>query len=508
MATVKHIKVKNAWYADAVSYLKYQHDEYTNKPILDTDGEPILRDYYLMDGINCEPVSFGAECIKTNRKYGKNNTKGEIKAHHYIISFDPRDKDENGLTAEKAQQLGIEIAQRAFPGFQAVVCTHPDGHNGSGNIHVHIVINSIRKEDVNDPEFVERKSDVSAGLKHNASDRFMEYFKQLVMEICQRENYYQVDLLEPAKVRITDKEYWAQRRGTQEAQITTGSPENRNVGSFETRLNTLREQIAASMNDSNSFEEFREKLFEDYGIEIHESRGRLSYIIPGRNTPIRARRLGTDFEKESLVRFFQRAHSNRNSKVISIGLVADVQRYIKAMENPYYARKVKITNLQEMAKTLAFLQENEIRDEKELSSLCAKSQEDLQQAHDTLLQVEKRLRAANLEIRYLGQYLANKTVYAEYIKSKNKKEFRFAHRQEIELFEASRKQLKELIGGKRLPSMKQLKEEKAELLVKKNSLYDDYCYLRKKQKQLGTAQKNVAIILADMAEPVREDLSR
>ena len=41
----------------------------------------------------------------------------------------------------------------------------------------------------------------------------MEYFKAEVMEMCHRENLYQIDLLHGSKNRITEREYWAQRKG-------------------------------------------------------------------------------------------------------------------------------------------------------------------------------------------------------------------------------------------------------------------------------------------------------
>lgn len=213
MATVKHIKIYNANYDAATDYLTMQHDEFTNKPILDESGEMMPRDFFLPESINWDPYSFNQECQALNAKYGKNQTYGEIKAHHYIVSFDPNDRDENGLTPERAQELGMELARKSFPGHQIIVCTHRDGHNSAGNIHCHIVINSVRKLDVEREDFMDRPGDCVAGNKHHASDHFMECFKQFTMEMCQRENLYQVDLLSPAKVRITDREYWAQRRG-------------------------------------------------------------------------------------------------------------------------------------------------------------------------------------------------------------------------------------------------------------------------------------------------------
>ena len=288
MATVKHIKVKNNWYSDAVRYLKYRHDEYTNRPILDENGALILRDFYLMDGVLCSPESFGMECMQTNAAFGKNASPAEIKAHHYIVSFDPRDRAENGLSCEKAQALGLELTQRAFPGHQAIVCTHPDGHNGAGNIHVHIVINSVRKEAAVDPLSPKRQSLLPAGYKHNASDTFMTFFKQQVMELCQREGLYQVDLLNPAKVCITDKEYWAQRRRQHNLDEAAAAQVQPDESKFETRLGVLRRQITAVLDDSKSLEEFREKLLENYGIILRESRGSFSYLLPEKRQILRS----------------------------------------------------------------------------------------------------------------------------------------------------------------------------------------------------------------------------
>ena len=156
MAILKHIASKNADYGEAQRYLIFQYDESTKKPLLDENGHLQPREEYYLDGINCDPFTFDTECMELNAAYHKNQNYNEIKSHHYILSFDPNDKDEHGLTGERAQQLGLEYAKKNFPGHQALVCTHTDGHNGSGNIHVHIVINSLRKFDVERQDFMER----------------------------------------------------------------------------------------------------------------------------------------------------------------------------------------------------------------------------------------------------------------------------------------------------------------------------------------------------------------
>ena len=90
--------------------------------------------------LGSKPVSythlfpFATASMLANRKYGKNTQHGDIKSYQYIISFDPRDAADYGLTMEKAQALGLQFCKDNFPGHPAIVCTHPDGHNHSGNI--------------------------------------------------------------------------------------------------------------------------------------------------------------------------------------------------------------------------------------------------------------------------------------------------------------------------------------------------------------------------------------
>lgn len=528
MALIKHIAIKNVSYSAALSYLKFEHDEFTNKPILDEHGEMIGRQFVLIEGINCTPETYGSECVRLNRQYGKNNSRDEIKAHHYIISFDPRDKEDNGLTPERAQALGMEFARKHFPGHQVIVCTHTDGHNKAGNIHVHIVLNSLRKLDVEREPFMERPSDALAGFKHHVSKDFLEFLKQETMEMCQREFFYQVDLLSPAKVRITDREYWAQRRG----QATLDAENQKKIAAgiqptttrYETKLGFLRRAISTTLFDSSSMEEFQNKLYENYGITVRESRGRLSYLLPDRNKAVSARKLGRDFNKDFIENYFWNKQRNLNfqersnaqaygqahsGKTVprpksSIRLIVDLQNCEKAQQNRYYAQKVKVSNLKQMSQTIAFLQEHNIGTQEELDTLLSSTRDDQQAKHDALLATEKRLKTVNLLIHNSGQYLANKKVYGEYLKAKSKKQFRQEHESEMLLYEAARKTLKELAGDEKIPTLKQLRAEKEDLIAKKNDQYEAYSFSRAKYRELQTIQANVQSILRENPEVTRE----
>ena len=183
MAVLKHIAIKNADYSAAVCYLKYQHDERHLKPLLDENGSMMLRSEFHMNGVNCNPDTFDLECEMLNDQYRKNYRYDEVKSHHYIISFDPRDKDEHHLTGEKAQTLGLEFVKNHLPGHQALVCTHTDGHNGSGNIHVHIIINSLRKLDIEPQSYTTRSIDCKAGYKHHLTKDYLKYLQQELMNL-------------------------------------------------------------------------------------------------------------------------------------------------------------------------------------------------------------------------------------------------------------------------------------------------------------------------------------
>ena len=213
MATIKHTSSKNSDLTAPEHYLTFQHNEYTGLPLLDENGRPKLREEYLLDTLECGGQSFAMACLLANRKYGKNFSPDDVKTHQYIISFDPRDAADNGLTLEKAQALGLQFCKENFPGHPAIVCAHPDGHNGAGNIHVHIVIGSVRVRDIPRQSYMEKPCDWQEGMKHRCTAAMLRHLRVETMELCQEAGLYQIDLLNGTGERITEKEYWAQRRG-------------------------------------------------------------------------------------------------------------------------------------------------------------------------------------------------------------------------------------------------------------------------------------------------------
>lgn len=533
MAILKHIASKNADYGEAERYLIFQHDEYTQKPILDENGHMLIREEYYLDGINCDSFTFAAECQETNAYFHKNQSYNDIKSHHYIISFDPKDRDEHGLTGELAQQLGVEYAKENFPGHQALVCTHTDGHNGSGNIHVHIVINSIRKYDTKPQPYMEFDRDSKAGYKHHLSDRYRIYLKQKVMDMCTANGLNQVDLLTPAERKISEKEYWAKRRGQKKLDKHNAQLEKKGLTprqtTFQTEKQYLRDAIDTVTSQAISQEDFSRLLSEKYNITFKVRRGRYSYLHPNRSKYITGRSLGTLYEEKHLLQIFQENSTSQitenpvpdisqvvNSSTPTVSaytattteaphtflfiksdlrLVTDLQHCIKAQQSQAYAQKVKLSNLKMMAQTVAYVQEHGFQSKADLDAALSDASAQSTDARNTLKSTENTLKNVNEQIHYTGQYLANKSIYSDYRKSRNKEKFYDDHRAELTLYESALRILKEKSQGNKLPTLKMLREEKNRLTELQTMQREDFNARREHERELRTVCSNVDIIL-------------
>ena len=424
MATFKHISSKNADYGAAEQYLTFEHDEFTMKPTLDENGRLIPRDDYRISSLNCGGEDFAIACMRSNLHYGKNQKREDVKSHHYIISFDPRDAPDNGLTVDRAQALGEEFCKAHFPGHQALVCTHPDGHNHSGNIHVHIVINSLRIAEVPLLPYMERPADTREGCKHRCTDAAMEYFKAEVMEMCHRENLYQIDLLNGSKNRVTEREYWAKRKGQaaldKENASLAAAGEPPKHTKFETDKEKLRRTIRTALSSAISFEDFSGKLLQQ-GVTVKESRGRLSYLTPDRTKPITARKLGDDFDHAAVLEALTINAQNaartaekpapkqeyprsikdrlqRNKAAINAPKNDGVQRMVDIAakkaegKGKGYEKWATLHNLKQMAATMSIYEESGFSSPEELEAALAAASAELNSVHAELKTVESTLR--------------------------------------------------------------------------------------------------------------------
>ena len=534
MATFKHISSKNADYGAAEQYLTFEHDEFSMKPTLDENGRLVLREDYRISSLNCGDEDFAIACMRSNLKYGKNQKREDVKSHHYIISFDPRDAQDNGLTVDRAQELGERYCKEHFPGHQALVCTHPDGHNHSGNIHVHIVINSLRIEEVPLLPYMDRPADTKAGCKHRCTDAAMEYLKAEVMEMCHRENLYQIDLLHGSKNRITERECWAKRKGQaaldKENASLAAKGEPPKQSKFETDKEKLRRAIRAALSSAISFEDFSGKLLQQ-GITVKESRGRLSYLTPDRTKPITARKLGDDFDRAAVLETLTINAQNaaraaekplpkqeyprsikdrlqRNKAAINApkndasqrGAVQRmVDREAKRAEGKGagYDRWAAVHNLKQMAATMSIYEESGFSSPKELEAALAAANTELNSVHAKLKAAESTLREKKDFQKQLLAYIKTKPA-RNGLKAQKTEKARKAYREQNEsdfiIAEAAMRYFKSH-GITELPASKALQAEIEQLMREKNALYNDYREKRERTTQLQTVKSNIEQIL-------------
>ena len=534
LATFKHISSKNADYGAAEAYLTFEHDEFTMKPTLDENGRLIPREDYRISPLNCGGEDFAVACMRANLRYEKNQKREDVKSHHYIISFDPRDGTDNGLTTDRAQELGEQFCKAHFPGHQALICTHPDGHNHSGNIHVHIVINSLRIYEVPLLPYMDRPADTREGCKHRCTNAAMEYFKSEVMEMCHREGLYQIDLLNGSKERITEREYWAAKKGQlaldkeNAAREAAGQPTK--PTKFETDKAKLRRTIRQALSQAASFDEFSSLLLRE-GVTVKESRGRLSYLTPDRTKPITARKLGDDFDKAAVLALLTQ-NANRAAEQTKA-----IPEYPAAAKKPSQGEKTAKTtpadntlqrmvdreakraegkgvgydrwaakhNLKQMAATVTAYQQYGFSSPEELDEACSAAYAAMQESLAELKQVEKTLNGKKELQRQVLAYSKTRPVRDGLKQQKNAKA-KAAYRQKYEsdfiIADAAARYFREN-GISKLPSYKALQAEIETLIQEKNSGYNDYRAKREEYRRLQTVKGNIDQILHRERKPVK-----
>ena len=506
MATLKHIASKNSDYTAIEAYLVYQHDAFTGKQLLDEQGRPKLRESYLLDTLECGDFSFATACLLANRKYGKNTQHGDIKSHQYIISFDPRDAADNGLTMEKAQALGLKFCEENFPGHPAIVCTHPDGHNHSGNIHVHIVIGSIRMREVERKPYMQKPRDWLEGMKHSSTAQTMRHLRVEVMELCEGAGLYQIDLLNGSKERVSEAEYWARRRGQLKLDRENAAGQQTTQTKFETAKETLRKQISDVLDTAMSFEDFSDRLLQQYGIAVKESRGCLSYLPAGRNKFIRAKHLGDKFDKAAVLATLQ-ANAERKSKAQfkqdAIGKLIDIQSRMIEDKGIGYKRWLTKHNLKVMAQTVKLLQKKGLTDEDALNQRITELETKYHDSLAVVKDLEGRMKF-NKELRYhVAAYTSTKIAVQQLKTAKRPAVFEEQHRAELTAYRVAEAYFK-ANNITKLPNPKKLEVEYAQLASEKAKFYEQYKEAKEELLKLKTAKQNVASFFREEEQTQQE----
>lgn len=304
---IKHVSSKSSNYRATQEYMEHEHDK-NGKTLLDENGQPQER-FYICDTLNVENrQTWASECKSANDYYNKNQNKNDIKQHQYILSFSPEESQR--LTPQEVMQIGKEWTQENLPGHQAILYVHTDGHNKSGNYHVHININSVRVEDVPQQDWMnEQRKHYCEGMKHTQTAKELYSMRESLNQIAEKHNL-NMRLQERTGRKVDDKEYYADRRG----KAKQGSD-------FDTQKEELRQCIRATVpqcmeNGQLNSAKYIEEMQRQWGVTVTESRGRYSYMHPEwqRKKPVSDRKLGEDYRKENIQHGFTEQINRSDSK--------------------------------------------------------------------------------------------------------------------------------------------------------------------------------------------------
>ena len=533
MAILKHLAVHNADYHAFITYVLFQHDSHA-RPIYDHNHVKKLRENYLIDAINTTPWTYNLDCQRSNRRWKKNREEREVKQHHFILSFDPKDV-ECGLTMEKAQELGMEFARKHFSGHQCVVATHDDGHNGSGSIHCHIGFNSLRIKDIPQPEYSKLERDGKAGYKFHNTPECLRYLKADVERMCRENGLHQVELNRKAKQNVTDIEYWAIQRGQE--RLDRKNEAIRSVGGkpaeskFKTELARIRQAIDETKQKCNSIEDFKAILKREYNIAVTESRGRWSYLPEYRKRPITSRRLGDDYSKESIEAFIsqrqlelqhqaQAAPEKKAEKkplpepktsrpvmeTVITGRIIDLND--PKMQASYSLTQwAKIQNLKTMSMSFNYLTENHLLNLDDLQATIEDHKQDFNHDTQRLLRIEKNLRECNGLLKHLGLYHKYRPLYEQYLKTRKSPKFREKNIQGLLLYDGAVRYLHDYQrehNVNSVPNYQSLKEAKIRLTAQQQELYDR----RRRLKDTIKTMQDGYRLLAEREPSIRHSLNR
>ena len=422
----------------------------------------------LVSSYKCSPLTVDEEFMLSKRQYELVTgcrQKSDVIAYQIRQSFKPGE-----ITAEEANKVGYELAMRFTKGKYAfLVATHTDREH----IHNHVIFNSTALD---------------------GSRKFRDFFfsalavQRLSDLICLE---HQLSVIEKKPYRE-----WQKRI------VYPPKESNRD------RLCEIIDTILARQPED--YEAFLQKL-EQQGYEV--KRGKHTAVKgKGQKRFIRFQTLGTGYSEEEIKAVLEgkakhQPYQRMLPKEQPLQLLVDIQGKMAEGKSVGYKKWATKFNLKEMSKTLLFLQEQKIGSAEELRERAAAATERYHELGNSIKAAETRLAEIAVLKTHIINYAKTRPVYDVYRKSGYSKKFLEAHREEITLHKAAKAAFDEA-GMKKLPKVKELDAEFAELLTKKKASYPDYRKARNEMQELVRAQKNVERFFAEEKDTTEKTQTR
>ena len=386
-----------------------------------------------------------------------------IIARHVIQSFEIGE-----VTPELAHEIGKQFADEILGGkYEYVLTTHID----KDHVHNHLIFNAV--------DFVDYHA-------YKSYKRIYYDMREVSDRLCKENG---LSVIPPSQNKgMGYKEYTEAKRGT----------------SWKQKLKQTIDRLVITAKDYDDFL----RLMQEAGYEIKTGKY-ISFRAKGQERFTRSKTIGENYTEERIKeRIAGRTprRSQRQTTPKGISLIGDIQERIRLIDSKGYEHKAKLTILKEAARTLNYLTENNLLQYADLE----KKVEDVHSSYDRtgkeLKGVEARLREVQPLIKNISNYQRLKPVYDAFQKAKDKPGFKAKHEAELVIFEAARSTLLAMQGDEKLPSLKTLQAEQAQLFEEQERLYAERNRFKKEAKQIETIKSNVDTFLAPSADHDRDHL--
>lgn len=384
-----------------------------------------------------------------------------IIARHVIQSFEIGE-----VTPELAHEIGKQFADEILGGkYEYVLTTHID----KDHVHNHLIFNAV--------DFVNYHA-------YKSYKRIYYDMREVSDRLCKENG---LSVIPPSQNKgMGYKEYSEAKRGT----------------SWKQKLKQTIDRLVITAKDYDDFL----RLMQEAGYEIKTGKY-ISFRAKGQERFTRSKTIGENYTEERIKeRIAGRTprRSQRQTTPKGISLIGDIQERIRLIDSKGYEYKAKLTILKEAARTLNYLTENNLLQYADLE----KKVEDVHSSYDRtgkeLKGVEARLREVQPLIKNISNYQRLKPVYDAFQKAKDKPGFKAKHEAELVIFEAARSTLLAMQGDEKLPSLKTLQAEQAQLFEEQERLYAERNRLKKEAKQIETIKSNVDTFLSPSADHDRD----
>ena len=424
-------------------------------------------DKLLISSFGCDPETADIEFQYTlNRSVGK---KGNNLAHHLIQSFDYGE-----VTPDEAHKIGKELADKLLGGkYEYVLTTHID----KGHVQNHLMFCAAN--------FVDRHKYVS-----NNKTRFG--IRNLSDRLCREHG---LSVIQPQHWKTPNiGEKYAGKDGK----------------SWKVKLSKAIDQYITEAKD---FDDMLRHMERD-GYEIKRAKY-ISYKAPGQGRFMGGVTLGAEYTDERIkerIAGIVKALPKRKPVQLRddnrINLIIDIENSVKAQESRGYAQWVKVHNLKQAAKTVAFLSDNNLLHYEQLQTKIAEIQMLYDDTAVELKAVEGRLADMALLIKNVENFRRTYPAYREYKQARNKEKAYEQNESAILIHMAAKKALTGMgITGK-LPDASELKQQYDELTKQKTALYEKYGGLKKQVKEYATIKANIDQILGTSREANKNDITK